>query len=84
MKLSSNLLCTNMVQSLLHLKSLMDLEIIKLVYMFQMSVKILLWMLTMLSLQLDMELKMELTIGSSRTLGVLNGEMLVSSKFKEE
>lgn len=41
-------------------------------------------MLTMLSLQLDMELKMELTIGSSRTLGVLNGEMLVSSKFKEE
>jgi hypothetical protein len=41
-------------------------------------------MLTMQSLQLDMELKTELTIGSSKTLGVLNGEMQVSSKFKEE
>jgi hypothetical protein len=41
-------------------------------------------MLTMQSLLLDMVLKMELTIGLSRTLGVLNGEMPVSSKFKEE
>jgi len=63
MKMSSNLLYSNVVQSQLHLKSSLDLEIIKLVFMSQMSVKILLWMLTMLSLRLDMELKMELTIG---------------------
>jgi len=63
MKMSSNLLYSNVVQSQLHLKSSLDLEIIKLVFMSQMSVKILLWMLTMLSLRLGMELKMELTIG---------------------
>jgi len=63
MKMSSNLLYSNVVQSQLHLKSSLDLEIIKLVFMSQMSVKILQWMLTMLSLRLGMELKMELTIG---------------------
>ena len=41
-------------------------------------------MLTMLSLQLVMEPKMELTTGLSKILGVLPGVMPVISKFKEE
>ena len=73
-----------MDQFQLHSRLLLDLEITQAVYTHLILAKISQKMLTMLSLLLDMVMKMEKTIGSSKTHGEKLGVIKDSSKLKEE
>lgn len=77
------MLSSKMDPSPLLTRSHPDSRTIKQVFTHQRYAIILLKMLTMLSSQLDLDIKMAWTIGLLRTLGELPGETMVSSRSRE-